>query len=159
MNGPTCGECGKGMNPENSRIAPELFMCDECVVKADPSLARVAEPARTFKCLFCDYFATADDLREHSATCRNHPAVVENERLENENDRLRAVACAAVMIRQDFRDFQKKIADANRDGANIIVDEKSSVPIGFGDIVRLYEATSALIEADNAALSPEKAST
>lgn len=27
---PTCGACKKTMTPENSTVAPEMFLCDEC---------------------------------------------------------------------------------------------------------------------------------
>lgn len=30
MNGPACAKCGKEMTPQNSRLRPELFTCDDC---------------------------------------------------------------------------------------------------------------------------------
>lgn len=34
----TCGKCDKQMTPKNSKIAPEMFLCDDCVKVHVPEL-------------------------------------------------------------------------------------------------------------------------
>lgn len=38
----TCGVCSKKMTPQNSTLAPEYFLCDECAVKEEPWKSRIA---------------------------------------------------------------------------------------------------------------------
>ena len=54
-------------------------------------LARLADLALRFRCIFCGLDCSGlDGLRKHSAVCPEHPLAREVARLRTENERLKA---------------------------------------------------------------------
>lgn len=74
---PTCAKCGKVMTPQNARVRPELFLCDECLPeelrsKREPDMTieqalaivdRKLESARIWVPVSADLTGAVDMLR------------------------------------------------------------------------------------------------
>ncbi len=89
---PTCGLCNKVMTPDNSQLAPELFVCDECVNKDD----RLAE------------------LRKSSATTSPSPTATTNG--EEEREQVVATDVLRAALQEIITEDTKRVHSGMREG-------------------------------------------